>query len=161
MLSNTASNASLPLPDSTISVYSCIDIPSMLNASRAAPVATGSSFNRDVIMLIDDAACSGATPNAMNELANADNSLWLIPKDFAIAPALILTVNRSCAVAAVLLDRWFITSPTLVICSIGTCSTFDNFAIEVLASSDVISNAIDILDAISANCASFSLGTPN
>ena len=110
---------------------------------------------------MDDAACSGAIPNAMNELANADNSLWLIPKDFAIAPALMLTVNRSCAVAAVLLDKWFITSPTLVICSIGTCRTFDNLAIDSLASSEVISNAIDIFDAISANCASFSLGTPN
>ena len=53
----------------------------------------------DLPKMLNDEGVEVPTP------ANADNSLWVMPNDFAIAPDLMLTVNKSCAVAAVLFER--------------------------------------------------------
>ena len=159
--SNTASNASFPRPLSIISVYSVIDIPSWSKASRAAPDDTGISFRRLAIILIAVPAISGDLPIDTKVPARAETSLYDKPNVLAIAPARKLTSVISGAVAAMLLDRWLMTSPTLLISEMGICNTFDNLAIDWPASSAVISNATDICAAVSAKAVSSDLATPN
>ena len=83
------------------------------------------------------------------------------PNCFAVPPMRVNTSTILDSVAAVVLPRVLIASPSASTCSIGKPKMFVNLATACPASSAVMPKAVDILAARSTKVSSFSIGTPS